>query len=38
MFGSGGVGGDGGEWMRELGFGFTCWTGVCVLVAVVWVV
>ena len=39
----GGVGGDGGEWMRELGLGFTnplgeCWTCVCVLVAVVWVV
>ena len=28
----GGVGGEGGEWMRE------CWTCVCVLVAVVWVV
>ena len=35
----------GGEWMRELGLGFTnplgqgeCWTCVCVLVAVVWVV
>ena len=43
----GGVGGDLGEWMRELGLGFTnplgtggveCWTCVCVLVAVVWVV
>ena len=40
-----GVGGEGGEWMRELGLGFTnpveqgeCWTCVCVLVAVVWVV
>ena len=40
----GGVGGEGGEWMRELGLGFTnplgtgeCWTCVCVLVAVVWV-
>ena len=36
-----------GEWMRELGLGFTnpvgtggveCWTCVCVVVAVVWVV
>ena len=34
-----------GEWIRELGLGFTnpvgtseCWTCVCVLVAVVWVV
>ena len=34
-----------GEWMRGLGLGFTnpvgtgeCWTCVCVLVAVVWVV
>ena len=41
----GGVGGEGGEWMRKLGLGFTnpeatgeCWTCVCVLVAVVWVV
>ena len=41
----GGVGGEGGEWMRELGLGFTnpvgtgeYWTCVCVLVAVVWVV
>ena len=40
----GGVGGEGGELMRELGLGFTnpvgtgeCWTCVCVLVAVVWV-
>ena len=23
MFGSGGVGGEGGEWMRGLGLGFT---------------
>ena len=23
VFGSGGVGGDGGEWMRELGLGFS---------------
>ena len=44
-FARGGVGGEGGEWMRELGLGFTnpvgtgeCWTSVCVLVAVVWVV
>ena len=41
----GGVGREGGEWMRGLGWGFTnpvgtgeCWTCVCVLVAVVWVV
>ena len=41
----GGVGGEEGEWMRELGLGFPilwgqveCWTCVCVLVAVVWVV
>ena len=41
----GGVGGEGGEWMREMGLGFTnpvgtggVWTCVCVLVAVVWVV
>ena len=42
----GGVGGEGGEWMRKLGLGFfpilwghgECWTCVCVLVAVVWVV
>ena len=41
----GGVRGEGGEWMRELGLDFTnpvgtweCWTCVCVLVAVVWVV
>ena len=40
----GGVGEEGGEWMRELGLGFTnpvgqgeCWPCVCVLVAVVWV-
>ena len=40
----GGVGGEGGEWMRGLGLGFTnpvakgeCWLCVCVLVAVVWV-
>ena len=39
----GDVGGEGGEWMRELSLGFTnpvgqgeCWA--CVLVAVVWVV
>ena len=38
----GGVGGEGGEWMRELGLAFPilwgqreCWTCVCVLVAVV---
>ena len=42
----GSVGGEGGEWMRELSFGFTNQVGtrgvgvghVCVLVAVVWVV
>ena len=41
----GGVGGERGEWMRELGLGFTNPVGaggsvghVCVLVAVVWVV
>ena len=41
----GGVGGEGGEWIREFGLSFTnpvgtggCWTCVCVLVAVVWVV
>ena len=40
----GGVGGEGGEWMRELGLGFTNPVGtggvghVSVLVAVVWVV
>ena len=35
------MGGEGGEWMRELALGFTnhvgtggCWTYVCVLVAV----
>ena len=40
-----GVGGEGGEWMRELCLGFTnplgtgeCWTCVCVLFAVAWVV
>ena len=45
VFGSGRCGWRGGEWMRELGLGFTnhvgtgeCWTFVCVLVAVVWVV
>ena len=38
------VGGE-GEWMRGMRFGFTnpvgegeCWTCVCVLVAVVWIV
>ena len=38
-----GVGGEGGEWIRGLGLGFTnpvgrgeCWT--CVCVAMVWVV
>ena len=38
----GGVGGEGGEWIRELVLGFInpvgtgeCWTCVCVLVAVV---
>ena len=35
----GGVGGEGGEWMRELGLPILwgqveCWTCVCVLVAV----
>ena len=41
----GGVGGEGGEWMRELVWALPilwgqgeCWTCVCVLVAVVWVV
>ena len=34
----GGVGGEGGEWMRELGGQGECWMCVCVLVAVVWVV
>ena len=39
----GGVGGEVGEWMRELGLPIlwgqgVCWTCVCVLVAVVWVV
>ena len=41
----GGVGEEGGEWMRELGWALPilwgqgeCWTCVCVLVAVVWVV
>ena len=41
----GGVGVEGGEWMGELGLGFTnpvgtgeCWTCACVLVVVVWVV
>ena len=45
VFGSGRCGWGRGEWMRELGLGFTnpvgtgeCWTCVCVLVAVVWVV
>ena len=40
-----GVGGEGGEWMRKLGLALPilwgqreCWTCVCVLVAVVWVV
>ena len=40
----GGVGGEGGEWMRELVWALPilwgqgeCWTCVCVLVAVVWV-
>ena len=44
-FARGGVGGEGDEWMRELGLGLPilwvqgeCWTCVCVLVAVVWVV
>ena len=32
--------GEGGEWMRGLGLGsgFTNWTCVCVLVAVMWLV
>ena len=42
----GGVGVEGGEWMKRIGFGHIpilwgqgeCWTCVCVLVAVVWVV
>ena len=41
----GGLGGEGGEWMRELVWASPmlwgqgeCWTCVCVLVAVVWVV
>ena len=40
----GDVGGEGGEWMRRLGLGFTnpgeqgeSWRCVCVLIAVVWV-
>ena len=36
MFGSGGVGGEGGEWMSGLGMGYT--NPVCILVVVVWVV
>ena len=37
----GGVGGEWGEWMRELSILWgqgECWACVCVLVAVVWVV
>ena len=41
----GGVGEEGGEWMRELGWALPilwgqgeCWACVCALVAVVWVV
>ena len=45
VFGSGGVGGERGEWLRGLGFGYTnpvgtgeCWRFVCVWVGVVWMV
>ena len=41
MFGSGGVDGEEGEWMRGLGLGFTNPAGTgeeCVWVAVEWVV
>ena len=29
VFARGGVGGEGGEWMRELGLGFTCGSSQC---------